>query len=267
MTNIHPTAIVSEQAKIGANCSVGAYSIIGSDVVLGDDNQIGSHVVIDGHTRLGNKNKISPFASIGGSPQDLKYHGEASVLEIGDQNIIREYVTLQPGTEGGGMITKIGDQNLFMASSHVGHDSTVGNRNIFANAAALAGHVTVGDDIGIGGMCGVHQFVRLGSLSYLGAGAMITKDIPPFCIAQGDRAGLVGLNKIGLERKGYNSDQIQSLKKIYREIFHGVGTFTNRMTTAKEMFDDFPLGDVLLDFISSSKRGVTTARTKNLDAA
>ena len=266
MSEIHATAIVSEEAKIGDGCTIGAYSVIGPNVELGKDNKIAAHVVIDGHTKIGDKNIISPFASIGGPPQDLKYHGEPSVLEIGNQNIIREYVTLQPGTEGGGMLTTVGDQNLFMASSHVGHDAVVGDRNVFANSAALAGHVQVGSDVIIGGMCGIHQFVRLGDLSFLGAGAMVTKDIAPFCIAQGDRAGLVGLNRVGLERKGYSKDQIQKLKRIYKDLFQGSGSFSKRLEAVRTDCGDFPLGNAFLEFIESSKRGVTTARVKLLDS-
>jgi UDP-N-acetylglucosamine acyltransferase len=159
MTDIHSTAVVAPEAEIGDGCSVGPYSVIGPKVKLGNGCRVGSHVVIEGNTTIGDENQIFQFASVGAAPQDLKYHGEDSTLQIGSRNIIREYVTLQPGTEGGGMQTTIGDQNLFMACCHVGHDCRVGHRNVFANSAALAGHVTIGNGVIVGGLSGVHQFV------------------------------------------------------------------------------------------------------------
>ncbi|MCL4139356.1 UNVERIFIED_CONTAM: hypothetical protein GTU68_039304, partial [Idotea baltica] len=202
--SIHSTAIIHEGASLGEGTEVGPYSVIGSKVKLGKNNIIKSHVVIEGNTEIGDENTFFQFASVGAAPQDLKFHGEDSKLIIGNKNTIREYVTLQPGTEGGGMLTSIGDQNLFMASSHVGHDCKVGNANVIANSVALAGHVTIHDFVIMGGLSAVHQFVRIGDSSMISGGSMVIKDIPPFSIAQGDRASLVGINKIGLERRGFS---------------------------------------------------------------
>jgi UDP-N-acetylglucosamine acyltransferase len=266
---IHATAIIAPGAKIGAGTSIGPYSVIGPHVVMGRANRIASHVVIEGLTTLGDENQIFQFASIGAVPQDLKYKGEPSVLKIGNKNIIREYVTLQPGTEGGGMETVIGNSNLFMACSHVGHDGRLGDGNIFANGAGLAGHVTVGSYVTVGGMAGVHQFVNLGDGCFLAGGAMVGKDVPPFCVAQGDHAELVGLNQVGLERRGASAADIQRLRKLYRDVFYaGPGEklrFTERLAQAKENVSDFPLGRQFLDFFAQSKRGVIMARAKGAD--
>jgi len=257
MEDIHSTAVVDKNAIIGEGSSVGAYSVIGPNVVIGKNTRVASHVVIEGHTTIGDNNQIFQFASIGSAPQDLKFSGEASKLTIGKQNVIREYVTIQPGTAGGGMLTTVGSNNLFMAGSHVGHDGKVGDGNIFANTAALAGHVEVGNYITIGGMVGVHQYARLGDLSIAGAGSMITKDLPPFCIAQGDRARLVGINKIGLERKGYSSDEILLLKRLFRSVFSGSGGFSERIKLARENAGDSALADQFCEFMLASRRGVT----------
>ncbi len=262
MSNIHPTAIISPGAVIGEGCSVGPYAVIGAKVILGRNNLVHAHVVLEGNTKIGDNNQIFQFASIGAAPQDLKYKGEDSILEIGDQNIIREYVTLQPGTAPGGMITRIGSRNLFMANSHVGHDSIIGDGNIFANSVGLSGHVTVGNYVNVGGLSGIHQFVRLGDLAFVGGGSMIIKDVPPFCIVQGDRAGLVGLNKVGLERKGINAEQQQRLQKLYRQLFLSPGTITEKLEKSQEAVKGFAPGEQLLKFITESKRGVTFPRRK-----
>lgn len=263
MSEIHPSAIVSPGAVIGEGCSVGAYSVIGPHVRLGRGNRIGSHVVIDGHTEVGDENVVFQFASIGAAPQDLKFKGERSVLRIGNRNIIREYVTLQPGTSGGGMLTSIGDSNLFMACSHVGHDSHVGSSNVIANSAAVAGHVEIGSYVTVGGLCGIHQFVRVGDYSLLSAGAMVSKDVPPYCIVHGDRAMLTGLNSVGLERRGISSDDILRLRKLYRGLFLGSGAFKERLESESSGARGFALGESLLAFIRTSKRGVCTVRTRS----
>lgn len=263
---IHPTAIVSDGAKIGDGSSIGAYSIIGPRVVLGKGNKIGPHVVIEGNTVIGDENTIFQFASVGAEPQDLKYKGEDSLLEIGSHNKIREFVTLQPGTSGGGMLTKIGDSNLFMANCHVGHDAIIANNNVFANSAAIAGHVTIGSGVTLGGLSGVHQFVKLGDFCLLGAGSMITKDIPPFCIAQGDRAHLFGINKVALSRKGYSSDDVLKIRKIYREIFFDEGNLTSKAEAAKTKYAGFELGQQFIEFISQSERGVTLPIKSDADS-
>jgi UDP-N-acetylglucosamine acyltransferase len=260
MSAIHPTAIISDGAVIGEGSTVGPYSIIGPNVVMGRNNRIGPHVVIEGHTTIGDENGIFQFASVGAAPQDLKFRGEPSRLTIGNANFIREFVTLQPGTSGGGMLTSIGDGNLFMANSHVGHDAHVGSHNVFANSAALAGHVIVGSYTTIGGLVGIHQFVKLGDLCFLGAGSMVTRDVPPFCIGQGDRAGLAGINKVGALRRGYSNEETAALKRLYREIFFGEGTMQSRIETARKTYAGLKPGIEMLDFIQASKRGVTMPR-------
>lgn len=260
---IHPTAIVDPSAQIGEGTTIGAYSIVGPHVVLGRDNVVGPHVVIDGRTKIGDGNTIFQFASVGAVPQDLKYRGEPSELIIGNKNIIRECVTLQPGTAGGGMLTKIGDQNLFMANTHVGHDTFVGNRCVFANSAALAGHVIIGDGVIVGGLSGIHQFVRLGDVAMIGAGAMVSQDVPPYFMAQGDRAKIHGLNRVGLERNGGSKDDLAAIRSLYREVFTpptGPGavrrTFKERLASAKAAIGANPRAAQVIAFLESSERGV-----------
>lgn len=261
MNAIDPTAIIDPTAVVGEGTTIGPYSIIGPKVVLGRRNVIGPHVVLTGNTKLGDENTVYQFASVGSAPQDLKYRGEDSTLVIGSKNIVREYATLQPGTEGGGGKTVVGDENLFMVSSHVGHDSIVGNQNIFANGTAISGHCVVGNRVTVGGLCGVHQFVRLGDFSFLGAGAMVSLDIPPYCMAQGDRAALVGLNDVGLERAGIPMDEIAALRKVYRGLFLSrEGKFRERLEV---LLSSEGLGEHasrFLQFIKMSERGVATLR-------
>ena len=263
---IHPTAIISDGAQIGEGTTVGAFSIIGPHVVLGKDNTVGPHVVLEGHTYLGDRNKIYQFASVGADPQDLKFRGEASELRIGNDNIIRECVTLQPGTSGGGMLTKIGDGNLFMANSHVGHDSFVGDRCIFANGAALSGHVIVGNRVVVGGLSGIHQFVRLGDMAMIGAGAMVAQDIPPYCMAQGDRARLIGLNRVGMERGGISKEEILAVRKTYRTLLLSDGdevkgkTLKERISFVRSTSSVSEGLEIFLSFIESSQRGISRPR-------
>lgn len=256
---IHPTAIVDPSATIGSGTSVGPYSIIGPRVVLGKNNRIAAHVVLEGNTVIGDENQFFQFCSVGAAPQDLKFRGEDSTLTIGSKNIVREFVTLQPGTSGGGMRTVVGDANLFMANSHLGHDCIMGNGNVIANSAAIAGHVTVGSFTVIGGLAGIHQFVRLGDFCMLGAGIMAPQDIPPFCIAQGDRARLFGVNVIGLERRGVGADEIRSIKLAYRSIFLGKGGMKERVAQARAEYPQSQLVKSLCDFIATAERGVTRA--------
>lgn len=259
-SEIHSTAVIAPGAVIGEGSTVGPYAVIGPHVRLGARNKIGPHVVLDGHTTLGDDNVVFQFASVGAPPQDLKYRGEASTLSIGSRNIIREYVTLQPGTSGGGMTTTIGDGNLFMANCHVGHDSHIGDGNVFANSAAIAGHVTVCNKVTVGGLSGIHQFVVIGDQAIVGGGAMVAKDIPPYTMAQGDRARLVGLNKIGLERNGMSSEQIAQLRKLYREVFFGDGALQERVRSLLGVNSEFAQGKAFLEFIARSKRGVAGPR-------
>lgn len=262
MPTIHPTAIVSQGAQIGEGSSIGAYSIIGPHVTMGRNNQINPHVVLDGHTTLGDENTIYQFASVGAPPQDLKFHGEPSTLTLGNRNIIREYVTIQPGTEGGGMKTTIGNSNLFMANSHIGHDAHIGNSNIFANSCALAGHVEVGSFVNVGGLTGIHQFVSLGDNCLLGAGSMVSNDVPPFCIAQGDRAGLVAVNVVGLERRKVSADEVRAVRSLFRDLFLGKGILKDRVSAARLEYSTFPLAMQMLEFVAASKRGVCSPRKK-----
>jgi UDP-N-acetylglucosamine acyltransferase len=259
---IHPSAIVDSSAIIGEGTTVGPYSIIGPGVSIGRNNRIGPHVVIEGNTRIGDENEFFQFCSIGARPQDLKYQGEPSELQIGNRNIVREYVTLQPGTSGGGMVTRIGDSNLFMANTHVGHDSFVGNRCIMANSAALAGHVVLGNGVVVGGLVGIHQFVKLGDLVMIGGGAMVTRDIPPFCIAVGDRATLQGLNLIGLERSGVSREEVALLRKVYRDIVIGDSPetkgkrFKERVELARPAAVSNSKAAAFIQFIDRSERGI-----------
>ena len=219
MSTIHQTALINRQAEIDSDVEIGAYSVIGAGVKIGKQTRVASHVVIEGRTSLGQGNTIYQFATIGSRPQDLKYRGEASELIIGNHNTIREYVSLNPGTAGGGMVTRVGDHNLLMMHCHIAHDCLIGTHNIIANPATLGGHVVVGDYVIVGGLVGIHQFARIGSGAILGAGSMVSKDVPPFCNATGDRARLRGLNLEELIRRGFTTTAIDALKKAYRIIF------------------------------------------------
>lgn len=253
--NIHAAAIVDPKAEIDDDVEVGAFSIIGPNVKIGKGTRIAPHVVIEGITELGPDNEVFQFASIGAKPQDLKYHGEPSTLVIGSANKIREYVTLQPGTEQGGMTTRVGDRNLFMANSHVGHDCIIGSDNVFANSAGLAGHVTVFDKVILGGLVGIHQFCRIGDLSFLSAGSMIGHDVPPYCIAQGDRCFLRGINTIGLQRAGFSEDQIAETKKAYRMLASS-GHSRGKVADFPEELSNKPHIKKMLDFVETSERGI-----------
>jgi UDP-N-acetylglucosamine acyltransferase len=219
MTQIHPTALIDEKAQIGNNVEIGPFCCIGADVTLEDGVKLISHVTIAGHTHIGTQTTIYPFASLGHPPQDLKYNGEQSFLSIGKRNTIREYVTLQPGTSGGGMTTKTGDDNLFMVGSHVAHDCIIGNNVILANGATLGGHVRVDDYAIIGGLSAVHQFVRIGSHAIIGGMSGVEHDVIPFGHVKGERACLSGLNLVGLKRRGFSLETIQTLRKAYDELF------------------------------------------------
>ena len=224
MPKIHPTAIVAPGAELAETVSIGPYCVIGSDVRLGERVELLSHVVVEGRTSVGEGTRIFPFASIGHQPQDLKYHGEPSTLEIGSNNQIREYVTIQPGTEGGGMLTRVGDNCLFMASAHVAHDCIVGDNVIMANNATLAGHVVVGEYAFLGGLSAVHQFVRIGKHAMVGGMSGVEADIIPFGMVIGNRAYLSGLNIVGLKRRGFSRDEIHALRNAYRLLFGPEGT-------------------------------------------
>lgn len=233
-TQIHPTAIIEDGAQIGAGCAIGPYCVVGPHVALGDNVTLKSHVVVDGRTSIGEGTSIYPFASIGTAPQDLKYHGEPSELIIGKNNTIREHATMNPGTEGGGMKTTIGDNGLFMMATHVAHDCQIGNNVIMANNATLGGHVTVGDYALIGGLAAVHQFVRIGAYAVIGGMSGVESDVIPFGRVKGERASLAGLNLIGLERGGFTKDQIKTIQKAFKGIFDGEGNLDQRLESVEK---------------------------------
>ena len=224
----HPTAVIEAGAKLGSGVKIGPYCVIGPDVTLADGVELMSHVVVAGRTTIGARTRIFPFASIGHQPQDLKYHGEPSTLSVGADCMIREGVTLNPGTEGGGMSTTIGDRCAFLANSHVGHDCHVGNNVIFSNNVMLAGHCSVGDFAIIGGGAAVIQFARVGAHSFLGGMSGLENDLIPYGMALGNRAHLSGLNIVGLQRRGFSRNDIHDLRRAYRLLFAAEGTLVER---------------------------------------
>jgi len=255
--SVHPTAIVAPGARLHATAEVGPYAVIGPQVEIGAGTIIGPHAVIEGRTRLGERNKVFHFASVGAPPQDLKYAGEDSALEIGSENLIREFTTLHKGTTGGGGVTRIGNRNLFMAYAHVAHDCQVGNGCVLANAATLGGHVEVGDHVILGGLAAVHQFTRIGKHAFVAGGAMVVMDVPPFCTAQGDRAELAGINSIGLARHGFSEDQIGRVKEAYRILFRSKLPLEEAVERLRTELGDQPEIQELLTFVTTSQRGLT----------
>jgi UDP-N-acetylglucosamine acyltransferase len=216
---IHPTAIVARGAEIDPSCEIGPYAVIGPQVRLARGNVVGAHAVLDGDTTLGEGNRVFPHACLGQIPQDLKFHGEKTKLVVGSRNQFREFVTAHLGTEGGGGVTRIGNGCLFMANSHVAHDCVVGDGSILANSTALAGHVTLEDHVILGGLSGVHQFTRIGRFVFAAGGSLIVQDVAPYCMVQGDRAQLAGINTTGLARNGYTEDQLARVKDAYKIVF------------------------------------------------
>lgn len=255
--SIHPTAIVAKGAEIHETAEIGPYAIIGAQVRIGAGTSVGAHTVIDGDTVIGERNRIFHLASIGAPPQDLKYAGEHTKLIVGDENQIREFTTLHLGTAGGGGVTKIGNKNLFMAYSHVAHDCIVGNGCVLANAATLAGHVEVGDHCTLGGLSAVHQFTRIGKHAFLAGGTMAVMDVPPYCIAQGDRAELAGPNAVGLKRHGYTDEQQTRIKDAYRVLFRSKMGLNEALSQLQAEMGQHPEIALLLEFITNSKRGIT----------
>ena len=258
-TTIHPAAIVHPKAKLGIGVSVGPYSVIDEHVTIGSRTTIGSHCVIEGHTTIGDECQIFTGAVIGSIPQDLKYQGEESVLLIGDRNKIREYVTINPGTQGGGGKTVIGSDCLLMAYSHVAHDCLVGNHVVFANSAALAGHITVEDRATIGGLVGIHQFVRVGHLAFIGGCSRVVQDIPPYSTCVGYPAKVFGLNSEGLKRAGISREAKQHLHHAFRILFHSKLSMSHAVKQVSQGTDHCPEVQQLLTFIRQSKRGVCRA--------
>jgi len=255
-TQVHPTAIVADGARLGDGVVVGPYSIIGANVEIGDRTEIGPHVVVDGHTRIGARCRIVGQASIGTPPQDLKYAGGPTRLEMGDDNIVREFVTLNRATEHGGGVTRIGNRCMFMAYAHVAHDCSIGDQVVMANAATLAGHVTIEDFAIVGGLVAIHQFVRIGESVILGGGAMVTLDVPPFCLAAGDRASLHGLNLVGLRRRGFSEETIKGLRAAYRTLFQTGHKLREALRLLREQTPAQPEVERLVSFIEASERGI-----------
>lgn len=254
--SVDPRAVIDPSARIGDNVTVGPFTIIGADVEIGAGTWIGPHVVINGPTRIGQENRIFQFASIGEIPQDKKFHGENSRLEIGDRNTIREYVTINRGTADGGGITRIGHDNWLMAYIHIAHDCIVGNHTIFSNAASLAGHVVIEDHAILGGFTLVHQFVTIGAYSFCGMGSAISKDIPPYIIVNGNPAHPHGLNSEGLKRYQFSKESIQALREAYRVVYRSGHTVQEATQHLTGLAQQHPEVDRLMKFITSSRRGI-----------
>ena len=256
MARIHETALVDPRAEIDSDVEVGPYSIVGGCVRIGKGTRIKSHVVVEGRTTLGEENVIFQFATVGSMPQDLKYKGEPSELIIGNHNTVREFVSINPGTAGGGMITRIGNRNLLMMYCHIAHDCILGNHNIIANGATLGGHVVVEDYVIVGGLVGIHQFTKVGRGAILGAGSMVSKDVPPYCNATGDRARLHGLNLEGLRRRGVGKEKIEALKKAYRIMFRSKLKTRDAIAEVRRELSGCAETEELVTFVENSQRGI-----------
>lgn len=260
MANIHPTATIKDGAKIGKNVTIGAYTYIDKDVKIGDNTNIGSHTLIEGITTIGKNNKIFSHAVVGSIPQDLKYSGERVELVIGDNNKIREFTLINPGTKGGGGITKIGNNNLLMGYVHIAHDVLIGNNCILANGATLAGHVILGDGVVVGGLTPIHQFVKVGDLAMVAGASALSQDVPPYCLVEGNRAYLRGLNLTGL-RRHIDRDDINMLKNAYKDLFSGKMAIRDIAKNLIKSNNQFVKN--LANFIIESKRGIAYKRSQN----
>jgi UDP-N-acetylglucosamine acyltransferase len=254
---IHPSALIDPTARVPASCCVGPYCIVGPEVELGENCELISHVVIHGPAKIGFNNRFFPFCTIGAEPQDISYKGEKTRLEMGDNNVIRECVTLNRGTAKGGGVTRIGSHTLIMAYSHVGHDSVIGDHAMLVNGATLAGHVTVEEWAVVGALCPVHQFVRIGAHSYIGGGTVITQDVLPFtkCVDPRD-VRTFGLNSIGLERRGFSKDRIAKIQRAYRVLVNSKLNTTQALEKLKSDGDQGEDVAMLIQFIERSERGV-----------
>ena len=254
---IHETAIIHPKAEIGEKVEIGAFSIIRENVIIGSGTKIGPHVVIDPYVEIGPDCNIFQYAAIGAEPQALKFSGEETWVKIGRANIIREFVTIHRGTDEGGGVTEIGEENLIMAYSHIAHDCRLGKHIVLSNNATLAGHIIIGDHATVGGLVAIHQFVRVGNYAFIGGKSAVVKDIPPYMIAAGDRATLHGLNQVGLKRQGFTRDTLKMLKKAYRLIFRIGLTQNEAIERVAAEVEQIPEVVNLLDFIKSSERGIT----------
>jgi UDP-N-acetylglucosamine acyltransferase len=253
---IHSTAIIHPGARLAENVTIGPYSVVGEHVVIGSGTVVAGHVVIEGWTEIGCDNQVFQFSSIGAAPQDLKYSGQKTYLKIGNRNRIREFTTLNRGTAEGGGVTRIGDDNLFMAYSHVAHDCIIHDHVVLANCVTLAGHVEIESAAILGGLSAVHQFSRIGCHAMISGGSMVNQDIPPYTVAQGDRAKTVGLNLIGLKRRGFPEETVRGIKKAYRLIFRSGLRLGEALQKISEEMQRTPELDHFIAFIRASQRGI-----------
>jgi UDP-N-acetylglucosamine acyltransferase len=254
---VDPRAIISERASLAVGVRIGAYAVVGDDVELGEGTVLHPQAMVSGPTRLGRGNILHSFCVVGGDPQDLKYHGERTYLEVGDANVFRENVTVNRGTVGGGGVTRIGSHNLFMASSHIAHDCVIGNHTIFANSGTLAGHVTVDDFATVGAFSPVHQFCRIGRYAYIGANTVITQDVPPFSRVVTERdTRCYGVNAIGLERHGFDRERVQTIERAYRLLLRSKLNTTQAIEQMRATLNGSPDVAELVAFIESAARGL-----------
>lgn len=263
MPDIHPSAIVAPGAKLGANVKIGPFSVIGEKVTIGDGCTLHSHVVVEGNTSLGAGCQIFPFASIGHNPQDIRFKGEDSRLEIGESTVIREYVTINPGTERGGMVTKVGKNCFLMAHSHIAHDCVVGDHVIMANGATLGGHCVIGDHVILGGLSACHQFVRIGEYAFVGGMSGVEHDVIPYGMIFGSRASLKGLNLVGLKRRGLSREQVSALRKAYDLLFADEGTLLERAEKVARQFPNESLVERMVGFVrEESSRSISVPKAQ-----
>ncbi len=253
---IHPTAVVAQSARLGDGVEVGAYTVIGPDVEIGDNTRIGAHAVIEGPTRIGRDNQIFQFASVGSAPQDKKYQGEPTRLEVGDRNVIRECVTLNRGTTKDEGVTRIGDDNLFMAYVHVAHDCRVGDRCVLANNATLGGHVHIGDWVIMGGLSGVHQFCQVGAHAFIANNAAVTRDVPPYVMAVGQPAAAHSVNSEGLKRRGFTAEQIRNIRNAFRLLYRSGLKLSDASTQLEALAEEQPELRLIVEFLPLSKRSI-----------
>jgi UDP-N-acetylglucosamine acyltransferase len=253
---IHPTAVIATGARIAADVEIGPYSVVGAEVEVGEGTWIGAHVVLDGHLRIGRRNKIFHFASLGAAPQDKKYAGEATRVEIGDDNTIREYVTINRGTSQDVGVTRLGNDNWLMAYVHLAHDCQVGSHTIFANCTQLAGHVVIEDWVILGGFSAVHQFVRIGAHAFTGMGSAMSQDVPPYVTAAGNLARPHGLNSKGLSRRGFSAASIAAIKRAYRTLYRSGLGLEEALRELQRQAKESPEVRRFADFIAASKRGI-----------
>ncbi|MAY88442.1 MAG: acyl-[acyl-carrier-protein]--UDP-N-acetylglucosamine O-acyltransferase [Pseudooceanicola sp.] len=258
MSSIHPSAVIEQGARIGADCTIGPFCVVGAQAVLGDRVELKSHVVIAGDTEVGEDTVIFPFAVIGEIPQDLKFRGEHSKLVVGKRNRIREHVTMNAGTEGGGGVTRVGDDGLFMAGAHIAHDAQIGDRVIVVNNAAIAGHCVLEDDVIVGGLSGIHQWVRIGKGAIIGAVTMVTNDVIPYGLVQAPRGHLDGLNLVGLKRRGVKRSDITALRAAFQMLAQGEGTFQDRARRLGDETESDYVREIVAFVLGDSDRSFLT---------